>query len=181
MCKISKEELQESFSKIVEIDSKEPKISVALEEITDPMKCRIDSVKRMTKRYMIRYCISTGLNYNFFQESETFISIIDKELIHDFSIIRSLYKKVACDSIEEFFIWLNENEYKAICSFITLDKNERLEKISETTHKDIKELQNRYETIEENDSYEFFVRRSCIIVILNEIGSYIAEKNKERT
>lgn len=41
MSKISKEEIQESFDKMAEIDSKEPKISMALEaleESTDPMK-----------------------------------------------------------------------------------------------------------------------------------------------
>lgn len=92
-----------------------------------------------------------------------------------------MFTRVVYASINEVFVWINENEYKVICSFIILDKEERSEKISEVTHRAIEELQDRYETIKRSDSYEFFIERLCIIVILKEIKSYISEKIKERT
>lgn len=73
MCKISKEEIQESFGKIAEIDSKEPEISVVLEEVTGPTKCMIDSAKHMINfNKQGFYGTGTGLRNRFNQECELF-------------------------------------------------------------------------------------------------------------
>lgn len=149
-------------------------------EITSPIEYMINFNKQ-------GFCSTgIGLRHRFNWDCELFKFILEEnkeknqKLIADIPIIQSLFTRVLYDSTDEIFVWINENEYKAICSFITLDKEERSEKISKSTFRAIEELQDRYETIERSNSYEFFIERFCIIVVLKEIEVYISEKIKEK-
>lgn len=80
-----------------------------------------------------------------------------------------------------FFIWLNEKEYKAIESYIKLNREERSEKISKIVNEAIDRLQDNYETIKRSKSHEFFVERFVLFIVLMEIKAYVSEYVQQKS
>lgn len=187
MCKISKEEVQESFDKIRESELKEAIISPKLEEITGNREFIFNSAKHIIKQNVVYG--TDPIFYKFNRVCEIYKRELLKEnketnrqLISDIDTICFLVARFCTDmNTGIFFIWLNEKEYKAIESYIKLNREERPEKITKIANEAIDQLQDNYETIKRSKSHEFFVERFCLFIVLMEIKAYVFEYVKQKS